>query len=382
VLTVQDGDYILAGLNINQTFVNPQTIAIASVQTQMTLAQTNSTATYDPACLVLASTDTVTSTIYGAARVCSGYESAVFTDEKFSIQTATGSGTYQDALTIKNQAVTILGSIAATGSATFSFNSGTMAGTMKPLFGGTGSIGDSGYSYGAGYFSASGFILTDTTTVGYVWTATSTGGAGSWQAAAACSTCYVQSGNSFGATAILGTNDNFPVYFKTNNVVRWDISAGGNLVPDSNNAYTFGHPSFRPSTIYAIDLNASGTVTLGGSITGDVLPTTTGAYVSGSNTYRWGKVSTFNVDIDGDIALSPGTSLSGTLVPTTNNFYALGNTSLRWSTVATTNVNISGTITTPSGSAGITSTKTVRDSTGTGTCTLIFSGGILTGGTC
>ena len=382
VLTVQDGDYILAGLNINQTFVNPQTIAIASVQTQMTLAQTNSTATYDPACLVLASTDTVTSTIYGAARVCSGYESAVFTDEKFSIQTATGSGTYQDALTIKNQAVTILGSIAATGSATFSFNSGTMAGTMKPLFGGTGSIGDSGYSYGAGYFSASGFILTDTTTVGYVWTATSTGGAGSWQAAAACPTCYVQSGNSFGTAAILGTSDNFPVYFKTNNVVRWDISAGGNLVPDSNNAYTFGHPSFRPSTIYAIDLNASGTVTLGGSITGDVLPTTTGAYVSGSNTYRWGKVSTFHVDIDGDIALSPGTSLSGTLVPTTNNFYALGNTSFRWSTVATTNVNISGTITTPSGSAGITSTKTVRDSAGTGTCTLIFSGGILTGGTC
>jgi hypothetical protein len=382
VLTVQDGDHTLAGLNINQTFVNPQTVAIASVQNQLTLSQTNNSGFYDPACLVLASTDTVTSTIYGAARVCSGYESAAFTDEKFAIQTATGSGTYQDAITIKNQAVTILGSIAATGSATFSFNSGTMAGTMKPLFGGTGSIGDSGYSYGAGYFSASGFILTDTTTVGYVWTATSTGGAGSWQAAAACPTCYVQSGNSFGTAAILGTSDNFPVYFKTNNVVRWDISAGGNLVPDSNNAYTFGHPSFRPSTIYAIDLNASGTVTLGGSITGDVLPTTTGAYVSGSNTYRWGKVSTFHVDIDGDIALSSGTSLSGTLVPTTNNFYALGNTSFRWSTVATTNVNISGTITTPSGSAGITSTKTVRDSAGTGTCTLIFSGGILTGGTC
>jgi hypothetical protein len=136
VLTVQDGDHTLAGLNINQTFVNPQTIAIASVQNQMTLAQTNSTATYDPACLVLASTDTVTSTIYGAARVCSGYESAAFTDEKFAIQTATGSGTYQDALTIKNQAVTILGSIAATGSATFSFVNGVLDGTMVPLFAG------------------------------------------------------------------------------------------------------------------------------------------------------------------------------------------------------------------------------------------------------
>jgi hypothetical protein len=63
------------------------------------------------------------------------------------------------------------------------YASGTMAGTMKPLFGGTGSIGASGYSYGAAFFTASGFTLTDTTTVGYVWTATSTGGAGSWQAA-------------------------------------------------------------------------------------------------------------------------------------------------------------------------------------------------------
>lgn len=63
------------------------------------------------------------------------------------------------------------------------YASGTMAGTMKPLFGGTGSIGASGYSYGSAFFTASGFTLTDTTTVGYVWTATSTGGAGSWQAA-------------------------------------------------------------------------------------------------------------------------------------------------------------------------------------------------------
>lgn len=34
------------------------------------------------------------------------------------------------------------------------------------------------------------------------------------------------------------------------------------------------------------------------------------------------------------------------------------------------------------GNAGVGATKTVRDSAGTGTCTLIFTGGILTGGTC
>ena len=148
VLTPPNANATIAGLEVQQSFTAPQTVAIASVQNQMTLTQTNPSGTYDPACLVLASTDTVTSTIYGAARVCSGYESASFTDEKFAIQTATGSGTYQDALTIKNQAVTILGSIAATGSATFSFVNGTMDGTMKPLFSGNGSIGSATYKYG------------------------------------------------------------------------------------------------------------------------------------------------------------------------------------------------------------------------------------------
>lgn len=186
VLTPPNTNATIAGLEVTQTFVNPQTISIASVQNQLTLAQPNPTGTWDPACLVLASSDTVTSTTYGTARLCSGFESASFSDELFAIQTTTGSGIFQNALTIKNQAVSILGSISATGSATFSFVNGTMDGIMKPLFSGNGSIGDVSYRYGNGYFSAanitaSGFTLADTTTVGYVWTATSTGGAGSWQ---------------------------------------------------------------------------------------------------------------------------------------------------------------------------------------------------------
>ena len=47
----------------------------------------------------------------------------------------------------------------------------------------------------------------------------------------------------------------------------------------------------------------------------------------------------------------------------------------------------SGTLTIPGvfvsgASVGLSVTKTVRDAAGTGTCTLIFTGGILTGGTC
>lgn len=35
-----------------------------------------------------------------------------------------------------------------------------------------------------------------------------------------------------------------------------------------------------------------------------------------------------------------------------------------------------------SGVLGLSATKTIRDAAGTGTCTLIFTSGLLTGGTC
>jgi hypothetical protein len=521
VLTPPNADATLAGLNINQTFVNPQTIAIASVQNQLTLSQTNSTAAYDPACLVLASTDTVTSTIYGAARVCSGYESAAFTDEKFAIQTATGSGTYQDAITIKNQAVTILGSIAATGSATFSFVNGTMDGTMKPLFSGNGSIGAASYRYGNGYFSAanitaSGFTLADTTTVGYCWIATSTGGAGAWTACpggqwtTSGSNIYRSTGvvsigtttagarllvadqstiqtatsgtalhlagadsvltrflvDTFGAipsmnfrrangtaatpsalaandiflnltalgygtsayssggrVGILGyaaqawTNSSQGSYLafgttsngSTSYADRWRVAHDGHILSESDGSYDIGATGanrvrnmFMTGGITAAGNFSFQTLTLSGSM---VMGATTVINASrnmvGLNTFAqdilFAGGSAYNVGSTGapplnvygnyiepltELVMGSGVSFRGSLIPATNNTDAIGNTSFRVSNVATVNVNISGTITTPSGSAGITSTKTVRDSAGTGTCTLIFSGGILTGGTC
>lgn len=150
-------------------------------------------------------------------------------------------------------------------------------------------------------------INTGAATVGYVWTATSTGGAGSWQAA--------------------------------------------------------------PSAF-------------AGSVSFDLVPTVDGTFVAGTTAKRFGNIATYNADINGVLTLTSGTTVTGSILPTTNNLYALGNTSYRMSNVATVNANISGTITTPSGSTGLSATKTVRDSAGTGTCTLIFSAGILTGGTC
>jgi hypothetical protein len=45
-------------------------------------------------------------------------------------------------------------------------------------------------------------------------------------------------------------------------------------------------------------------------------------------------------------------------------------------------VYVYGAVVAPNGNFGDTDTITVRDAAGTGTCTLIFSGGIKTGGTC
>jgi hypothetical protein len=469
---------------------------------------------------VLASTDTVTSTIYGAARVCAGYESASFTNERVAIQTATGSGTYQDVVTFKNQVATFAGDLTAT-VGTFSFNNGTMDGTMKPLFSGNGSIGAASYRYGNGYFSAanitaSGFTLADTTTVGYCWIATSTGGEGAWtecpggQWTTSGSNIYRSTGvvsigtttagarllvanqstiqtatsgtalhlsgadsvltrflvDTFGAIpsmnfrrangtaatpSALAANDiflnltaigygtsayssggrvgilgyaaqawtnsaqgSYLAFGTTSNgstsyTDRWRVAHDGHILSESDGSYDIGATGanrvrnmFMTGGITAAGNFSFQTLTLSGSL---VMGATTVINASrnmvGLNTFAqdilFAGGSAYNVGSSGapplnvygnyiepltELVMGSGTVFRGSLIPATNNTDAIGNTSFRVSNVATVNANISGTITTPSGSAGITSTKTVRDSAGTGTCTLIFSGGILTGGTC
>jgi len=301
VLTPPNANATIAGLEVQQSFTAPQTVAIASVQNQMTLAQTNATGAYDPACLTVAATNTVGSTVYGAGRLCGGYESASFTNEKVAIQTATGSGAYQDVVTFKNQVATFAGDITAT-IGTFSFSSGTMAGTMKPLFNSTGKIGDTSYYYANGYFT--------TADIGTIEAATA---------------------YKMGGTTVINSS---------RNVVGVNAFAQS-ITFSAGSTYNVGSTGAPPLNVY-------------------------GNYIEPLT----------------ELVMGSGVNFRGSLIPATNNTYALGNTSFRLSTVVTTNFNASGTITAPSGSAGITSTKTVWDSAGTGNCTLIFSGGILTGGTC
>ena len=161
-----------------------------------------------------------------------------------------------------------------------------------------------------------------------------------------------------------------------------NIDVPGNLTAAVINAT--GSPAYRVGGTTVIDSSRNASIvglTITGRITGDVLPASDGGYVSGSTSYRWGSVATYNADFNGVLTFQSGTTFTGSFLPTTNNLYAVGNTSYRLSNIATVNANISGTITAPSGSTGLSATKTVGDGSG-GSCTLTISGGLITASTC
>ena len=147
-----------------------------------------------------------------------------------------------------------------------------------------------------------------------------------------------------------------------------------------NNSYTIAGTDI--SQTFSNTQTFSGTLSVTGTVGDDFIPNSDGTYVNGTTSSRWGSLATYNADFNGVLTLQSGSTFTGSILPTSNNLYALGNTSFRFSNVATVNANISGTITAPSGSTGQSTTITVRDSAGTGTCTIIFSGGLKTGGTC
>jgi hypothetical protein len=118
------------------------------------------------------------------------------------------------------------------------------------------------------------------------------------------------------------------------------------------------------------------TVTAGGSIT-----TLMGFYVSTSLTS-----GTNNYGFRCQLAASGTARYCNYSDGTALNLFA-GNTRIGGTTSPSYALDVTGDTNTSGvfrsgGTAGLTATKTVRDSAGTGTCTLIFTGGILTGGTC
>jgi hypothetical protein len=72
----------------------------------------------------------------------------------------------------------------------------------------------------------------------------------------------------------------------------------------------------------------------------------------------------------------------GNLAPNATNSYSIGNTGSRWLKTWTQDLDISGTLTAPNGNPGLSTTITVQNSAGSGTCTITFSAGIMTASTC
>jgi len=241
------------------------------------------------------------------------------------------------------------------------YASGTMAGTMKPLFGGTGSIGASGYSYGSAFFTASGFTLTDTTTVGYVWTATSTGGAGSWQAAS-------------GGLPVVDTTGIAKGSSDATKIVRFEVdgftTGTTRTLTPQNNSYTIAGTDIAQTFTQTQTFNGSTALVLNGNITGDLLFTSANVYIVGNGTNYLNNIYSETFTTYGRVKPASGVTTAD-----------LGAATTPFRKLWIGDISFTGTMTPPSGTA-FSGTKTVRASGGASDCTLTFSAGILTGGTC
>jgi hypothetical protein len=155
------------------------------------------------------------------------------------------------------------------------------------------------------------------------------------------------------------------------------VDIPGNLSVSVMNAT--GSPAYRVSGTTVIDasrhatfvnLTSSGTITLSGTVASDILFGSSNTYIVGNSTNYLNAIHANNV-----VAYASFLPASG--VSTVD----VGSATRRVRKTYTGDIDITGTVTPPSGTA-FSGTKTVRDSAGTGTCTLTFSSGIMTGGTC
>lgn len=197
--------------------------------------------------------------------------------------------------------------------------------------------------------------------VGDVWTATSTGGAGSWQTPTS-SAPFIDS------TAIIKGSADASKLLKIE-VDGFTTGTTRTLTPQ-NNSYTIAGIDIAQTFTQTQTLNGTVAMVINGTITGDLLFSSSNTYIVGNSTNYLNAVHANNV-----IAYASFLPASG--VTTVD----VGSSTRRVRKMFTADLDITGTVTPPSGTA-FSGTKTVRDSAGTGTCTLTFSSGIMTGGTC
>ena len=148
----------------------------------------------------------------------------------------------------------------------------------------------------------------------------------------------------------------------------------GNLVPNTNNAYTLGGSSYQWSTVHARNFDSYNEFAL-------IASSITRFLVSASS------IATFDSggSTTSTLVTADGRFSSGNHWPLTNNSYDLGSSSLNWRDVYVSRdilIGASGGLQAPDGNYGLSYVATVRNSAGTGTCTITFSAGIATTTTC
>jgi len=113
-------------------------------------------------------------------------------------------------------------------------------------------------------------------------------------------------------------------------------------------------------------------LTLGSTVTGDVVPTSNNTYVLGNGSFYWNQVRGETIFVEN----------SGRIRPTTTNTGSVGLSTARFNKAWFTDLDITGTVTPPSGTV-FSGTLTLRNAAGTASCTVTVSAGwITTGGTC
>jgi hypothetical protein len=151
------------------------------------------------------------------------------------------------------------------------------------------------------------------------------------------------------------------------------ITAGStfssDLIATTNATYALGSSGVRWLG-YFNTVNINGTVTLNGSITGDVLFTANNTYIIGNGTNYLNNIHSSTFTTYGQVKPASGVTTAD-----------LGASTTPFRKLWTGDISFTGTMTPPSGTA-FSGTKTVRASGGASDCTLTFSAGIMTGGTC
>jgi len=358
VLTPQNASYTLAGTDLAQTFTGAQTF--------------NNTVNLNNGF----STDS--NVILTSTRILSNVVSVTqswlpTTDNTYNI----GSSSSRWA-NVYGTALDFSGGGSVGGNLTLNGATNTMSGTLRPGFTNTGSIGDSSYRYATAYvvnLDVSGTC----TGCGGMPVADSTAIVKGSSDATKQMRFEVDGFSTASTRTLTVQNDNYTIAGINLGQTFTATQTFSNVVNLNDGFYTGGVQVLTSTRILA---NVA-------SVSQAILPTTNNTYAMGSSSYRWSTLYGTTLDvsstgtISGNLTLGGSTNtMSGTLRPGFDGLGSIGDASYRYGSIYVYNANMAGTITAPSGSSGWTGTRTVTDSSGSATCTLVFSGGILTGGTC